>query len=184
VPSPNVFSSRIMQGLVCPIGAASTWLHRSPAKTGKDLLVGCVPQSPHGCILSTGQATRKFHRTMAGQFNHFLFASDFMEHSCLHARDVNLSPPAFMASIKALIRSKSFLLLSRASKTSITSKDDVRLVGEGSSDVETALLVSEYLVLIDLRVVSTHPFSTTRLLTRAHICRGGPSTSKILLSWP
>jgi len=133
--SQNVFSSRTLLGIVCPNGSASTWLHRSPAKTGKDFMVGSVPHSAYGCVLSTGQASRKFHRTIAGGFDHSLFASDFMEHEYLYTRDLDLSPPAFMSSVAALAKSSSFFLASNCN-----TGNKLQLLNPGGEDVEKALL--------------------------------------------
>ena len=129
-----------MLGLVCPNGTASTWLQRSPAKTGKDFMVGCVPHSPHGCVLSTGQASRKFHRTIAGGFDHSLFAADFMEHEFLYARDLELSPPAFMSSTAALAKSSSFLLVLNLNNTAGSASNSLSIINPGGEDVEKALL--------------------------------------------
>ena len=133
----SVLSSRAMLGIVCPNGTSSTWLQRSPTKTGKDFLVGCVPHSPHGCVLSTGQSSRKFHRTIAGGFDHSLFAADFMEHEFLYARDLELSPPAFMSSTAALAKTSAFLLVLSLQGTN---GSKLLMSNPGGADAEKALL--------------------------------------------
>lgn len=133
-----------MLGIVCPVGTSTTWLRPSPAKTGRDFMIGCMPHSAHGCVLSTGQASKKFHRSIAGDFDHSLFAPDFLEHELLHAKDFELSPPVFISSIAALLRSKAFLVSSRgASEKALRSQNPSRCpVNAGGTDLEQALLVS------------------------------------------
>jgi hypothetical protein len=134
-----------MLGLVCPIGSSTTWLRPSPSKTGRDLVIGCMPQSTHGCVLTTAQASRKLHRTIAGDFDHSLFAPDFLEHEFLYPRDFELSPPAFLASIAALLRCEAFLVMSRDSSKEerLRSQNPGRCpVNVGGDDVKWALLVS------------------------------------------
>ena len=133
----SMLSSRTMLGIVCPNGTSSTWLQRSPTKTGKDFMVGCVPHSPYGCVLSTGQSSRKFHRTIAGGFDHSLFAADFMEHEYLYASDLELSPPAFMSSTAALAKTSAFLLVLSLKSTN-GSKSIIS--NPGGTDAEKALL--------------------------------------------
>ena len=100
-------------------------------------MVGCVPHSPHGCVLSTGQSSRKFHRTIAGGFDHSLFAPDFMEHEFFYASDLELSPPVFMPSTAALAKVSAFLLgLSLNSANG--SKPHISFPGGG--DAEKALM--------------------------------------------
>jgi hypothetical protein len=134
-----------MLGSLCVIGSSSTWLQESPAKTGRDITIGYIPHSPHGCFLKTGQASRKFHRTIAGGFDHSLFAPDFMEHEFLFPRDVSLTPPSFILSLAALIHCGSYLLLFRSNHVSVelskSSDPGGRVLVAGGSDVENALLV-------------------------------------------
>ena len=130
-----------MFGSICPIGNSDIWLQQTSTKTGREFIVGCVPRSPHGCFLSTGQASRKFHRSIAGDFDHTLFAPDFLEHEFLHLSDLLLSPPAFMASVAALIRTGVYLALEKKSDGAKTQQES-DLVNAGENDMENAILVS------------------------------------------
>ena len=108
-------------------------------------MVGCMPQSAHGCVLSSAQASKKCHRTIAGDFDNSLFAADFLEHESFHPREFELSPPAFISSIAGLLRCKAFLVLRRdgASETLLQAECPSRCpANAGGRDVGEALLVS------------------------------------------
>lgn len=132
-------------------------------------MTGCMPQSAHGCVLGSGQASRKFHRTIAGDFDHSLFAPDFLEHEFLSPRDFELSPPAFISSIAALLRCEAFLVsLSNAPNEKIVRAQNPGRcpTNAGGDDVVKAVLVSDRSVIV-LRLLRrlSHCFFTSRQLT-------------------
>lgn len=132
-----------MLGAICSIGDSATWMYPSPAGSGRDMVVGYLPHSPCGCILSTGQASRKFHRSIAGDFDHTLFAPDFMEHEFLYPNDVSLSPPAFMSSIASLIYSRASLRLN-ITNANVEHMHSTRcLANAGGDDMENSIKVSD-----------------------------------------
>jgi hypothetical protein len=101
-----------------------------------------MPQSSHGCLLCAGQASRKLHRTIAGDFDQSSFAPDFMEDEFLYTSDFEVSPPAFLSSMAALLRSRAAARLGASDGTS--SSDDIQPQYLGGSDVLEAILVSCY----------------------------------------
>jgi hypothetical protein len=90
-------------GTTCPAGNTSTWMQQSSAATNHDFSLGCVPGSRFGCILSVGQACRKLHRSLCDDFERDLFRPDFLDHDLLGPTDFILSPPAYIASVFAMI---------------------------------------------------------------------------------
>jgi hypothetical protein len=90
-------------GRTCLAGNTSTWMQQSSAATNYDFSLGCVPGSRFGCILSAGQACRKLHRSLCDDFERDLFRPDFLEHDLLSPTDFVMSPPAYIASVFAMI---------------------------------------------------------------------------------
>ncbi|CAB9526652.1 expressed unknown protein [Seminavis robusta] len=161
-------SSKVMRGILCPIGTSTTWLQKSPTKTARDFSLGCMPHSSHGCLLSTGQASRKFHQAIAGGFDQSLFAPDFMEHEFLYPADIELAPPAYISSLAALIRSRASASSSCANSSHIQQTTIPRYLG--GDEVEKAVLAvdtSHHMLIRSLRYPDAAFLALRLLLLRS-----------------
>jgi hypothetical protein len=143
-------------GTTCPAGSTSTWMQQSSAATNYDFSLGCVPGSRFGCILSAGQACRKLHRSLCDDFERDLFRPDFLDHDLLSPTDFVLSPPAYIASVFAMI------LDAVGTQTASTNGRDVGPINgqillpspEGDSFRDSTMMALQLLVLRSVEKVS------------------------------
>jgi hypothetical protein len=99
-----------------------------------------MPQSSHGCLLCTGQASRTLHRTVSGDFDQSPFAPDFIEDEFLYTDNFEVSPPAFLSSTAALFRSRAAARLGPANGKGPSDHLGPQYIG--GCDVVKAVLVS------------------------------------------
>lgn len=99
----------IMFGTRCIVGNASDWIEQSTSINQSELSMGHVPSSSFGCVLSVGQTSKKFHRTIPGGFDTDSFANDFLDYEIYAQSDFIMGPPAFVPSFFALFLEAAYL---------------------------------------------------------------------------
>jgi hypothetical protein len=129
-------------GTICHIGSSSDWMQQTSSGCQTDIALGPVPESKFGCVLRAGQNSRKLHRTVAGQFDTDLFASDFLESEIYGPNDFMMTPPAFVSSLYMMFLEAAYLRtelpIMEESKLDATSKllhdENSRLTVRGFAD--------------------------------------------------
>jgi hypothetical protein len=125
----------LLLGIRCVVGSASDWIEQSTSLNQSDLSLGHVPSSGFGCVLSVGQTSKKFHRTIPGGFDTDAFADDFLDYEIYSQGDFIMGPPAFVPSLFSLFLEAAYLkteipVLEETkvdAATEIMSKDEKRL---------------------------------------------------------
>ena len=98
-----------MLGVCCKIGHASDWMYQSSSGIQSALSMGQVPGSSFGCVLSSGQSSRKFHRAAPGGLDSGYFETDFLDYEVSCPSDFMMKPPSFVCSLYCLLLEIAFL---------------------------------------------------------------------------
>jgi hypothetical protein len=98
-----------MLGVTCAIGNSSDWMLESSSGVQIELPMGEVPGSSFGCILSAGQSSRHFHRSVPERLDPNAFTAGFIDYAVHCAGDFMLKPPAFVTSLYVLVLEAAYL---------------------------------------------------------------------------
>ena len=97
-------------GTLCHVGNASDWMQQSSPGCQADISLGNVPRSVFGCILRSGQSSRKLHRRhVADGLDADIFPSDFLKPEVHGPSSFMMTPPAFVPSLYSLFLEAAYL---------------------------------------------------------------------------
>mmetsp|Transcript_4958 Transcript_4958/g.14430 ORF Transcript_4958/g.14430 Transcript_4958/m.14430 type:complete len:2326 (-) Transcript_4958:158-7135(-) len=84
-----------LHGSIHNVGSSSDWMQHSSMGHKSEMTLGIAPGSSFGCLLRSGQSSKKLHRLVPdGGFDVDIFAADFLDYEIMGPSTFIMTPPA------------------------------------------------------------------------------------------